>query len=165
MSDHTDPSPGSQATSPAEQRKSQLDYQFLNFSHPSEAKASRARRTVRSHVTRQQHQREQAAAVARRSQSQQALETQKDLATAPQRSHAATDPPKPSASVVTPESSNQSSSSPGGSPSPASPTPSPLESPERRVNISEVYPHRWISEMPRVMVGWTVTLFTRWYQS
>lgn len=34
------------------------DFEFLNFSHPSEAKAVEARRTVRSHVTRQQHQRE-----------------------------------------------------------------------------------------------------------
>lgn len=31
-------------------------FQFLTFSHPSEAKALNARRTVRSHVTRHQHQ-------------------------------------------------------------------------------------------------------------
>lgn len=38
-------------------------------SHPSEAKDKKARRTVRSHVTRQQHQKEQLAAAVRRSNS------------------------------------------------------------------------------------------------
>ncbi|KAF2863567.1 hypothetical protein K470DRAFT_210331 [Piedraia hortae CBS 480.64] len=48
-----------------------MDYQFLNFTHPSDAKAQVARRTVRSHVTRQQHQKEQALQAARRASSRQ----------------------------------------------------------------------------------------------
>ncbi|PNS17871.1 Protein EFR3 [Sphaceloma murrayae] len=55
--------------SPDRPSSQQIDFEFLNFSHPSEAKASRARRTVRSHVTRQQHHREQQAAAARRTRS------------------------------------------------------------------------------------------------
>lgn len=49
-----------------EQPTSKVDWQFMNISHPSDAKASRARRAVRSHVTRQQHQKEH---LARRSKS------------------------------------------------------------------------------------------------
>ncbi|KAF2149810.1 hypothetical protein K461DRAFT_34227 [Myriangium duriaei CBS 260.36] len=43
-----------------------LGFEFLNFSHPSEAKDPHSRRTVRSHVTRQQHQKDQMAAAAAR---------------------------------------------------------------------------------------------------
>ena len=53
-------------SSPIDPQSSQLGFEFLNFTHPSDAKASLARRTVRSHVTRQQHQKEHAAAAARK---------------------------------------------------------------------------------------------------
>jgi len=58
---NTSPSPSEDVT---ERPTGQINFEFLNFSHPSDAKASGARRTVRSHVTRQQHQREQHAAAA-----------------------------------------------------------------------------------------------------
>lgn len=56
----------SASVSPVDQLKPQIDFQFLNFSHPSEAKTGKTRKAVRSHVTKQQHQRENAAAAARR---------------------------------------------------------------------------------------------------
>ncbi|TKX21934.1 hypothetical protein C1H76_5826 [Elsinoe australis] len=64
--------PRTKSGSPIERRSSpeskpaQVDFEFLNFSHPSEAKDSKFRRKVRSHVTRHQHQREQLALTAAR---------------------------------------------------------------------------------------------------
>jgi hypothetical protein len=149
---------GSKASSPAEQ-KSQIDFQFLNFSHPSEAKASRARKTVRSHVTRQQHQREHAAAAARRAKSFPQPEDERELDEHPPlRTHAATFPANrptlelpsgPSQSISSPEASSQS--------------PSPIGSPsypfERGIDPKELYPLEWHPYIPRVIVCWSVVMY------
>lgn len=64
--------PRTKSGSPIERRSSseskpaQVDFEFLNFSHPSEVKDSKFRKKVRSHVTRHQHQREQLALAAAR---------------------------------------------------------------------------------------------------
>ena len=145
---------GSKASSPTEQ-KSQIDFQFLNFSHPSEAKASRARRTVRSHVTRQQHQREHAAAAARRAKSMPQSDAEQEEPPNPIQ-HAATFPSnrptlelptRPGASTAGSDASSHASSQ---SPSP---TGSPMVyNPERRIDPYDMYPSEWHPYLPAVMV-------------
>ena len=152
MSIRTDHGAGSKASSPTEQTKNQIDFQFLNFSHPSDAKASRARKTVRSHVTRQQHQREHAAAAARRAKSypQPAPETESEPE-APRRPHAATFPPdRPTLDPPT-HSGAATSSEEASSPSP-SPTGSPKHQPEKQIDPADVYPEEWHPYLPRILV-------------
>ena len=145
--------PGSKASDSGEPQKPQIDFQFLNFTHPSDAKGSRARRTVRSHVTRQQHQKEHAAAAARRAKSFPQADAEPD-ALPTQLTHAATFPPErpttleiPSRAATTTSSTEASSQSP-------SPTGSvsPMYQPERRINPSDVYPEEWHPYLPRIMV-------------
>jgi hypothetical protein len=142
---------GSKASSPTEQ-KSQVDFQFLNFSHPSEAKESRARRTVRSHVTKQQHQREHAAAAARRAQSASQNDAEQEESPAPSMIHAATFPPnrptlelpsRPGPSTAGSDASSQSPS-PEGSPLTYRPT--------QRINPYDLYPAEWHPYLSAVTV-------------
>ena len=150
MSDLASSASGSKASSP-DTTKSQIDFQFLNFSHPSDAKASRARRTVRSHVTRQQHAREQQS----RAQSYHGRASEPAGLTPPFRRHAETIPSEQPTSTEHPGSSNATlslvSSPEDSSPSP-SPTVSPTYPPESRVDPADVYPDAWLPHIPRVMV-------------
>ena len=145
-----DEDPGSKASSPTEQ-KSQIDFQFLNFSHPSEAKASRARRTVRSHVTRQQHQREHAAAAARRAKSTPQPESEQDEPSG-RIQHAATFPSnRPTLELPTrPGPSTAGSDASSQSPSPTG-SPMTYEA-DRRINPYEVYPSEWHPYLPGILV-------------
>lgn len=141
---------GSKANTPTEQKN--LDFEFLNFSHPSQAKGSRARKTVRSHVTKQQHQKEHAAAAARRAKSypQPDGETSGDSPPA-MRAHAATFPPNrptlelPSRSGPIASGSEQSSQSP-------SPLNSPSSATDRQIDLYDLYPEEWHQSLPIVMV-------------
>lgn len=134
----------SAATSPIELRQ-QIDFQFLNFSHPSEAKTTRTRKAVRSHVTKQQHQRENAAAAARR-----AARSQEEL-TLRQR-----EPVVASASSSVGDVSR--AETPEASPSPSI---SPINAPQRRLDPSEIYPEEWHPYIGRIMVRHPGT---RWWR-
>ncbi|KAI6869698.1 hypothetical protein KC338_g3359 [Hortaea werneckii] len=150
-------SSGSKPSSPSEQQKSQIDFQFLNFSHPSDAKASRARRTVRSHVTRQQHAREQQ----HRAQSYHGQAS--ELAQVPEssRRHAVTMPSERPTTLELPESSRMNFPF-ALSPEDSSPSPSPLVSPSHspgdRVDAADVYPEAWLPHIPRVLEGYLSNL-------
>jgi hypothetical protein len=147
----TDRSTGSKANTPTEQ-KNQLDFEFLNFSHPSEAKQAGARKTVRSHVTKQQHQKEHAAAAARRAKSFPQPEGEGNEDSPPSmRPHAATFPP----SRPTLDSPSQSSRAAGSS-GQSSPSQSPLNSPtyglEQQIDPFELYPEEWHQSLQIVLV-------------
>ncbi|KAK5164082.1 uncharacterized protein LTR77_010173 [Saxophila tyrrhenica] len=147
----TDTIPGSKASSPNEQRNA-TDFQFLNFSHPSDAKDSRARKTVRSHVTKQQHQREHAAAAARRTQSfpQPEDRVETDDIPAP-RPHAATYPSNRPAMDDPDMDMPLPLSRITGSPEESSQSPSPISSPsEQRIDPSTIYPAAWRSSLNTV---------------
>ena len=152
MSDSTNCESGSKAPSPQEQSKAQIDFHFLNFSHPSDAKASRARRAVRSHVTRQQHQREHAAQAARRTKSLQPQGSEpEDLP--PMREHSRTLPSERPVSTQRPDSSvTDTASSPEASSGSTSPTTTPNSYLENRVNPAELYPEEWHPCIPQIMV-------------
>lgn len=143
---------GSKPSSPSEQQKSQIDFQFLNFSHPSDAKASRARRTVRSHVTRQQHAREQQ----HRAQSYHGQASEPAQVPESSRRHAVTMPSQRPTTLELPESSRMNFplalSLEDSSPSP-SPLVSPSYSPGDRVDAADVYPEAWLPHIPRVLVS------------
>lgn len=142
--DSVNTSPGSKASSPVEPPKSQIDFQFLNFSHPSDAKGSRARRTVRSHVTRQQHQREHAAAAARRVKTfpQPNTEPEPASSSTPRVATISTERPMtlelPNRPLITPSSTETSTSSPS-----PSPTGSPMQHFDRQIDPTDVYPEEW----------------------
>lgn len=145
---------GSKPPSPTEQLKSQIDFQFLNFSHPSDAKTGKTRKAVRSHVTKQQHQRENAAAAAaaRRAKSYQATPSDREDAP-PQRAHAATFPSARPSSIEPPApilSTTESSEASSRSPSPAA---SPTDAPRRRIDPSDIYPEEWRPYLHRIMVS------------
>lgn len=155
MSDETYPSPGS-ATSPPESPKNQIDFQFLNFSHPSDAKASRARKTVRSHVTRQQHAREHERQAVRKAESYQGTSSEPQQPPTSTRRHADTFPTeRPTTNellgttgLIAPLTSSPEASSPS-----PSPTASPNYLSQRRIDPTEIYPEEWHLYIPRVMVG------------
>ncbi|KAH9844522.1 Fungal specific transcription factor domain [Teratosphaeria destructans] len=149
-------SSSSNASSQPEQAQNQIDFQFLNFSHPSDAKASRARRTVRSHVTRQQHQREHALQAARRAQSFQGPESDTEPPSL-RRPHARTFPEQRPATLELPGTTGTilaapSTSSPETSPNSPSPAASPTDSPAPGVvDLAGIYPERWHPYIPRIM--------------
>ncbi|WPH03806.1 Hypothetical protein R9X50_00668900 [Acrodontium crateriforme] len=136
----------SKAPSLTDTAKPQIDFQFLNFSHPSDAKRSKTRRAVRSHVTRQQHQKEHAAALARRAKKVQ--------------TPASTERSKSTASLAADAECLTLNTSTGAGPSnsyfaseTSSTSPSPSGSPklEQRINPAELYPDAWHSYIPQVM--------------
>lgn len=136
----------SKTSSPTETPR--VDWQFLNFTHPSEAKTSQHRKKVRSHVTKQQHQREQALTAARRTQSYPPETESEDPP--PQRAHTATTPSnRPNLSEL---SSGQSIIK-MEEPSSPSPSPSPTSySPRHRVDLNDIYPEEWHPYVDRILV-------------
>lgn len=153
MSQSSDFRAGSKASSPTEQSKSQIDFQFLNFSHPSDAKGSRARRTVRSHVTKQQHQKEHAAAAARRAKSYPQPESPPDPdedVPAPRR-HAATFPIARPTLELPERPAGSFSAGETSSPSP-SPTGSSPRTTDQQIDPRKVYPADWHPYLPKIMV-------------
>ena len=156
--DSVDETPGSKESSPKEApNKSQIDFQFLNFSHPSEAKASGTRKAVRSHVTKQQHQREHAAAAARRAKSSSRAETDPDDAGAQATERSMTTESQ-SRSIVT--ATRTESSSPSSTPSGAT---SAMYRSENQLNPSDIYPEEWHPYLPHILVSTTATSYhSRW---
>lgn len=163
MFDHADHIVGSKASSPSEPPKNQIDFQFLNFSHPSDAKASRARRAVRSHVTRRQHAQESALHATRKAQSYHGTSAEPERPPAGLRKHAVTLPDGKHSTLAQP--SGFSGLAPlASSPEASSPSPSPTTSPghfERRIDPSEVYPEEWHPYIPHVMVYTSTTVCRR----
>ncbi|PNS18774.1 DNA-directed RNA polymerase III subunit rpc1 [Sphaceloma murrayae] len=89
------------STSPEDRRtfhsiklESQIEFEFLNVSHPSEARSSATRRKVRSHVTRHQHYKEQQAMANSRAGSPNAYVSRRGRRPSPPKSSSS---PSPSA--------------------------------------------------------------------
>ena len=136
----------------AEKPSGRVNFEFLNFSHPSDAKASGARRTVRSHVTRQQHQKEQqAAAAARRSKSvPKTAEASSDWRPPPLVTHLSF----PSTDASYEQTSFQrleSEAAWSATSASASPIHSPMVTPPARVHPFDLYPPEWHESIPDVI--------------
>lgn len=160
MSDRIVPVVGSQASSPREETaKNQIDFQFLNFSHPGDAKASSARKAVRSHVTKQQHAKEQRLQQERRTQSYQGkiLESEPQAATTQPRPHAETSPPaRPTTLEMLTRAARPSlslKSSPESSSTSRSPSASPTSPPQQILDYTELYPPDWVPYVHPLLVS------------
>jgi hypothetical protein len=150
MSENNTTSPGSKASSPTDPPKSQIDFHFLNFSHPQDAKASNARKAVRSHVTKQQHQREQKLQQERRAKSFQGTASESsELSAAPRRAHAETFPMERPTTLELPTSVSAGPSSPEVSSAASSPT----QAPETQVDLSSLYPEQWLPYVQPILVS------------
>ncbi|GAB7337694.1 hypothetical protein MBLNU457_g2980t1 [Dothideomycetes sp. NU457] len=150
----TAPSTPSVAEHTRDRQPAQVNFEFLNFSHPSEAKASGARRTVRSHVTRQQHQKEQQAAAARRTKSSSQVCESSSLAARPSvlPTYAASSPgrrPSPGASPLQHTSGSEAASSVASTS--GSPLHSPIHPSPVQIHPFDVYPVQWHSSIPIVV--------------
>ncbi|QIW99993.1 hypothetical protein AMS68_005511 [Peltaster fructicola] len=143
---------GSAAASLTDIGKPQIDFQFLNFSHPSEAKTGKTRKAVRSHVTRQQHQRENAAAAARRAKEPQAIAQDTPERPLPLRPSLAE---RSTPSVEAVPQLNTTAESPGtssaASMSPMSPATSPMRALHNQIDPTEVYPQEWHPYIGRIL--------------
>ena len=153
----TDPLLDNEAIGSSEPVTTQIDFQFLNFTHPSDAKASRARRTVRSHVTRRQHAQETKLQAARKAQSYHGNPIEPEQPPPMLRQHAATlpsqTPPALDLSSNTRKTTVRTSSPEGSSASSPSPTTSTGFSPEQRIDLSEVYDKAWHPYISHIMVS------------
>lgn len=118
-----------------------IDFRFLNFSHPQDAKNAQTRRNVRSHVTTKQHEKQ------RQRVAEQARQTQQGI----QQSSST-----PSASVSRKNSGDSPALSPSetetSSPEASSPSSPTASGPSTRLNPLEVYPEAWHSSLRPVMV-------------
>lgn len=133
MDDDSNASSGSRSGSTADS----IDFRFLNFTNPADARNAQTRRSVRSHVTTKQHekQRRAAAAQARRTTDQYAEGSS---------SSSLRPPMSRSTSIGSPDSET---SSPDDSPTSPSPATSLV-----RLNPLEVYPQDWHPYLRPVMV-------------
>ena len=151
------PSPDQPEPSPSLQG----DFEFLNFSHPSQAKTEGARRTVRSHVTRRQHSKEQqAAAAARRFKSETKSEPQSPEATAShpppllRTPHQPLSPPSRGDSIIGGHSPLQTTHSDPESlvtSAAGSPLHSPAQTLAAQVDPVQIYPPQWHASIPVVI--------------
>lgn len=137
MSEDADSPPGNKPPTAGDS----IDFRFLNFSHPKDAKNATTRRNVRSHVTGVQHarQRQAAAEQAKRSQSSSSsrVPPSPNLA-GPSSSYQGSYAGSPALSET--ETSSPDEASPI---SPAATSGSPPNSPLPRLNPLEVYPEEW----------------------
>lgn len=137
MDNDSNASSGSRSGSAAES----IDFRFLNFTNPADARNATIRRSVRSHVTSKQHEKQRKAAAA---QARRRTEQYDDGgASSTQRP-----PMSRSTSIGSPETET---SSPDDSPT----SPYPLQ-PLVRLNPLEVYPEEWHPYLRPVMVGHSI---------
>lgn len=116
-----------------------IDFRFLNFSHPKDAKNAQTRRNVRSHVTSKQHEKHRQRVAEQARQSQQ--NSQQPSPTSSVRLSRASAETSPTHSNSEPEASSPEASAPT---SPSVPT--------YRINPLEVYPESWHTSLRPVMV-------------
>lgn len=136
MSDDPNASSGSKSSTTGDS----IDFRFLNFSHPQDAKNAQTRRNVRSHVTTEQHkkQRQRAAEHARRTQQGPSEQLASPILTSPQdRASSAGSPVLSETETSSPEASSPGNSSP---------------TPVTRINPTELYPREWHEYLRPVMV-------------
>ena len=120
-----------------------IDFRFLNFTNPKDAKDASTRRSVRSHVTSKQHEKQRKRAAAEQAQRDQQASSPDGVA---------------SPTLHVPDSRRTSyveSSGPSETSSPedsSSGTPATSPPPLTRINPLEVYPEEWHPYLRPIMV-------------
>jgi hypothetical protein len=120
-----------------------MSFQFVNLTDPSDTKDQKVRRAIRSHVTKQQHQRAEQLAAARRSNSDPQLLGTSSAQIAQGRAHAAS---YPSSRPVT--SDRQSPVSPASSSDVSSFSSTPQYP---MIDVSQVYPAQWLPYLNQIL--------------
>lgn len=131
MGDDSNSPSGSRSGSQAES----IDFRFLNFTNPADARNAQIRRSVRSHVTSKQHEKQRKAAAA---QARRTADGYPDGVA--------------SSSLRPPVSRSTSIGSPDTDTSSPDESPTSPSSPLIRINPLEVYPEDWHPYLRPVMV-------------
>ncbi|KAI5236521.1 hypothetical protein E4T42_09447 [Aureobasidium subglaciale] len=120
-----------------------MSFQFVNLTDPSDTKDQKVRRAIRSHVTKQQHQKAEQLAAARRSNSDPPLLGTLSAQVQQGRAHAASYPLSRSAT-----SDQQSPVSPTNS----SDAPSFSDTSQRpMIDVSQIYPAQWLPYLNQIL--------------
>ncbi|KAI5255833.1 hypothetical protein E4T46_08574 [Aureobasidium subglaciale] len=120
-----------------------MSFQFVNLTDPSDTKDQKVRRAIRSHVTKQQHQKAEQLAAARRSNSDPQLLGTLSAQVQQGRAHAASYPLSRSAT-----SDQQSPVSPTNS----SDAPSFSDTSQRpMIDVSQIYPAQWLPYLNQIL--------------
>lgn len=120
-----------------------MSFQFVNLTDPSDTKDQKVRRAIRSHVTKQQHQKAEQLAAARRSNSDPQLLGTSSAHILQGRAHAASYP------LSRPTSSDQHSPVSPTSSSDLSSFPSTPQYP--MIDVSQVYPAQWLPYLNQIL--------------
>jgi len=120
-----------------------MSFQFVNLTDPSDTKDQKVRRAIRSHVTKQQHQKAEQLAAARRSNSDPQLLGTSSAQTSQGRAHAASYP------LSRPSTSDQKSPVSPTSSSDASSFSSTSQYP--MIDVSQVYPAQWLPYLNQIL--------------
>ncbi|KAG9737219.1 hypothetical protein KCU75_g17057, partial [Aureobasidium melanogenum] len=120
-----------------------MSFQFVNLTDPSDTKDQKVRRAIRSHVTKQQHQKAEQLAAARRSNSDPQLLGTSSAQLFQGRAHAASYP------MSRPTSSDQQSPV---SPTSSSDVSSFSSTPQYpMIDVSQVYPAQWLPYLNQIL--------------
>ncbi|KAH0297529.1 hypothetical protein KCU71_g13341, partial [Aureobasidium melanogenum] len=120
-----------------------MSFQFVNLTDPSDTKDQKVRRAIRSHVTKQQHQKAEQLAAARRSNSDPQLLGTSSAQISQGRAHAASYP------MSRPTSSDQQSPV---SPTSGSDVSSFSSTPQYpMIDVSQVYPAQWLPYLNQIL--------------
>ncbi|KAH0363063.1 hypothetical protein KCU65_g7689, partial [Aureobasidium melanogenum] len=120
-----------------------MSFQFVNLTDPSDTKDQKVRRAIRSHVTKQQHQKAEQLAAARRSNSDPQLLGTSSAQISQGRAHAASYP------MSRPTSSDKQSP---GSPTSSSDVSSFSSTPQYpMIDVSQVYPAQWLPYLNQIL--------------
>ncbi|KAG9670338.1 hypothetical protein KCU99_g8612, partial [Aureobasidium melanogenum] len=120
-----------------------MSFQFVNLTDPSDTKDQKVRRAIRSHVTKQQHQKAEQLAAARRSNSDPQLLGTSSAQISQGRAHAASYP------MSRPTSSDQQSPV---SPTSGSDMSSFSSTPQYpMIDVSQVYPAQWLPYLNQIL--------------
>lgn len=120
-----------------------IDFRFLNFTNPKDAKDASTRRSVRSHVTSKQHEKQR-----RRAAEQQARRGQKASSPDGLVSSTLQVPDSRRTSYVESSGPSETSSPEESSPAPSASSPPP----PTRLNPLEVYPAEWHPYLRPILV-------------
>ncbi|KAI4747786.1 hypothetical protein E4T50_01881 [Aureobasidium sp. EXF-12298] len=120
-----------------------MSFQFVNLTDPSDTKDQKVRRAIRSHVTKQQHQKAEQLAAARRSNSDPQLLGTSSAQISQGRAHAASYP------LSRPTTSGQQSPVSPASSSDVSSFSSTPQYP--MIDVSQVYPAQWLPYLNQIL--------------
>lgn len=130
-----------------------MSFQFVNLTDPSDTKDQKVRRAIRSHVTKQQHQKAEQLAAARRSNSDPQLLGTSSTQIQQGRAHAASFPLSRPATSDQQNSVSPASSSDVGISASSSTAQHPM------IDVSQIYPAHWLPYLNQILENCQSSIF------